>query len=466
MTANASAKEPRLEIIAHHDATSDFFPVHLTTTAAPACFAEGTNTVPRKDGGFDIIVDTTDDRYHQKAGRSVASTGLTQVQVFVDSPELKFDVVTATQFVVGMYSDALENGSLAVAFDLDEATLKAVRRNVSIITLARVFAHSPNNIYHTVDFVTTYYQKLEQAYNEAIAAAGITGGTLSFKLYTPEDDFFKENCIGLQTVGQSSAYAPCLGVIDFVGEGASASQVDIALVGKGIAFDTGGYDLKPSKFMETMHTDKSGLVYVAAATVLAAAMGVHKHVRCYLPCAENRISANAMVPGDIITYPNGVKVEIGNTDAEGRLILADGLLLASKDQPKYILDAATLTGAAKIAIGRDMCAVLNRNNCMDEQMAEAFAYTKEEYWVLPLREYHKRYITARRAQICNTSHGDGAPGASTAAAFLSFFVDPKIKWTHLDLANAFHKDSSPYYGTGSTGATVYALAHWLVGAEY
>lgn len=452
---------PKIQLLSAHNCDHSWVSVHLTTEALPEGYVEGTTMWPHAQGGFNVQVDLSDPRALQKAGRSVAATGLFRAKITTKENDLRFDVITATQFVLAMYSESMENGSLALALELDEPSLNAVRRNVSIITLGRIFANSPNNIYHTTELLSTYFKALESAFNEVKGA-----GTLSFKLYRAGDALFDENCVGLKTVGQSSAYEPCLGVIDYVGPSADENKVDIALVGKGIAFDTGGYDLKPSKFMQTMHTDKSGMIYMAAATVLAASMGATKHVRCYMPCAENRISNNAMVTGDIITYPNGVKVEIGNTDAEGRLILADALLLASKDQPDFILDAATLTGAAKIAIGRDMCAVFSRDNKMDPQLEQAFQYAKEEYWLLPMREYHKRYISAKRATVANTSHGDGAPGASTAAAFLSYFVDPNIKWTHLDLSNAYNKDSSPYLGTGSTGSTILSLAHWLVGSQY
>ena len=456
-----------IEIVNFAAVDDSFGTVRLVKGTPASCYVEGTAAVPNKKGGFDVFVDTKDNRALQKAGRTIGTLGLNKVAVSLsDDLGLELTALTAAQLIVGLYSEPLERTGLTVALDLKDAVLTAVRRDVTFITLARIFANSSNNQYHTVDLVQTYFTKLQEAFFQFGKEYGGTAGKLSFKLYMAGDELFDQNCIGLQTVGNSAQHQPCLGVIDYVGPNAKDDVVDIVLVGKGIAFDSGGYDLKPSKFMETMRTDKSGLIYVAAATMLAAAMNAHKHIRCYLPCCENRVSSNAMVPGDIITYPNKVTVEIGNTDAEGRLILADALLLGCKDKPKFILDAATLTGAAKIAIGRDMCAILCREDKLDEQLTQAFAYTNEEYWQLPLKEYHKRYITAKRADISNTSHGDGAPGASTAAAFLSFFVDPEIKWAHLDLANAYQADSSPYLAAGSTGNTVLALAHWLVGAQY
>lgn len=456
-----------IEIVNFSAVDDSFGRVRLVKGTPAPCYIEGTMAVPNQQGGFDVYVDTKDARALQKAGRTIGSLGLNKVAVSLsDDLGLEFTALSAVQLVLGLDSEPLRKVGLTVALDLKDAVLAAVRRDVTFVTLARIFANSSNNQYHTIDLVQTYFTKLQKAFFKFGKEYGGAAGKLSFKLYMAGDELFDQNCIGLQTVGNSAQHQPCLGVIDYIGPNAREDQVDIVLVGKGIAFDTGGYDLKPSKFMETMRTDKSGLIYVAAATMLAASMSAHKHIRCYLPCCENRVSSSSMVPGDIITYPNKVTVEIGNTDAEGRLILADALLLGCKDKPKFILDAATLTGAAKIAIGRDMCAILCRENQVDEQLAQSFAYTNEEFWPLPLKEYHKRYITAQRADISNTSHGEGAPGASTAAAFLSFFVDSDVKWTHLDLANAYQAEGSPYLAAGSTGSTVLALAHWLLGAQY
>lgn len=450
----------KIDILSAAKADSSFFKVHVTNRQAADCFVEGTNVVPNTQGGFDLILDPKEPRVLQKAGRLAGSLGLNKAVVIVDS-DFTLNNATATQFVIGMYSEVLERQGMCVAFDLDEANLKAVRRDVAFVTLGRIFANSPNNLYHTVDLVRTFYTELEKAFKEHG-----TGGSLSFKLYKKGDQLFDTQCIGLQAVGNSSAHEPCLGVIDYVGPEADDSKVDIALVGKGIAFDTGGYDLKPSKFMETMRTDKTGLITVGAALGLAAAMNPTKHLRCYLPCAENMVSGTAMVPGDILHYPNGVSVEIANTDAEGRLILADALLLACQDHPKYLLDAATLTGAAKIAVGRDMCAALTRNNKLDQQLEQSYKFCEEELWLLPMKDYHKRYITAKRADIANSASQEGGPGASTAAAFLSFFVDPQQPWTHLDLSNAYLPSASPYLAAGSTGANILALAYWMVGASY
>lgn len=168
-----------------------------------------------------------------------------------------------------------------------------------------------------------------------------------------------------------------------------------------------------------------------------------------------------MLPGDIVTYPNGISVEINNTDAEGRLVLADGLLQAGEDKAQYVLDMATLTGAAKIAVGRDMFSVLTKEKELDKSLVSAFEKTGEMYWQLPLAQYHRRFLSSRRATVTNSGHGEGAPGSSVAASFLEQFVDKNTPWVHIDLSSAYLPDGSPFLAAGPTGSTILGLATWL-----
>ena len=233
------------------------------------------------------------------------------------------------------------------------------------------------------------------------------------------------------------------------------------MVGKGITFDTGGYSLKPEKFMETMRTDKTAVIYLSGALCLALKLGLKKRCRLYLCCSENMVSGRGMLPGDIIKYPNDISVEINNTDAEGRLVLADGLLKASLDNPAFILDMATLTGAAKVAVGRDMFSVLTRESALDPSLKSALDGCGEMYWQLPLAPYHRRFLSSRRATVTNSGHGEGAPGSSVAASFLEQFVKKDIPWVHIDLSSAYLPDGSPFLAAGPTGSTILGLATFL-----
>ena len=261
-----------------------------------------------------------------------------------------------------------------------------------------------------------------------------------------------------------------MGIIEYIPSGeeesADTAALDVALVGKGICFDSGGYDLKSSKFMSTMRTDKCGAVYVAAALALAILQGLKRRCACYLPCAENLVSGTAMLPGDILTYPDGTTIEINNTDAEGRLILADGLLAAAARSPRLLIDAATLTGAAKVAVGRDYTAYLTPDHQLAAQVETCFNAAGENVWRLPLNPLFARFMASRRADMTNSAHGDGAPGASTAAIFLQNFVPSAQAWVHFDLSSAFMPDGSPYFAPQqATAAGVRALAKLLLADE-
>ena len=176
---------------------------------------------------------------------------------------------------------------------------------------------------------------------------------ITYKLIAGEQ-LVADGYVGIYEVGKGSVNMPCMLQVDYNPSGDPDAPIDYALVGKGITFDSGGYSLKPSPSMAAMKSDMGGAATVTGALALAAANGLQKRVKLYLCCAENMISGKAFKLGDVIKYKNGVSVEILNTDAEGRLVLADGLIAAQEDGAKQIIDAATLTGAAKAAVGRDL----------------------------------------------------------------------------------------------------------------
>lgn len=273
------------------------------------------------------------------------------------------------------------------------------------------------------------------------------------------DELIDKQCVGLVTVGNSSSEGPVLYELDYNPTGDPQAPVFIALVGKGITFDTGGYSLKTSEYMKTMYSDMGGSATVAAALTLAANKNYPKRIKAYLCCAENVISDSAMKIGDIINYPNNTSVEIANTDAEGRLVLADGLILASKEA-EYIVDAATLTGAAKIALGRDYNAVLGYNRNLTKLFIDSAEETNEYAWELPLANFHKDIVSSQYADITNSVGGD-APGATSAAVFLSKFVTNTEKWIHIDLSASFQKTANSRYSVGAKGHGVRSLEQYL-----
>lgn len=268
---------------------------------------------------------------------------------------------------------------------------------------------------------------------------------------------------GIWTVGKGSSNPPALLKLDFNPTNDPNAPVLACLVGKGITFDTGGYSLKPSDSMTTMRTDMGGAAMLTGALGLAIARGLTQRVKLYLCCAENMVSHNAFKLGDIITYRNGVTAEVLNTDAEGRLVLADGLIEASQQQAKFILDAATLTGAAKVAVGTDYHSLLS----MDDRLTEAlFASAKAEnepFWRLPFEEFHRSQIASSFADIANIGSVPQGAGASTAAAFLSYFVENYAQnWLHIDASATFLKSGNDLRNPGATGIGVKTVANFLL----
>ncbi len=267
---------------------------------------------------------------------------------------------------------------------------------------------------------------------------------------------------GIYNVGRGSQNEPAFLKLDFNPTGDLDAPITACLVGKGITFDSGGYSLKGSDMMLPMKSDMGGAAMLAGALALAIRQGLNHRVQLMLCCAENLVSGNAFKLGDILTYRNGVSVEVLNTDAEGRLVLADGLLDASATGAPYILDAATLTGAAKMALGRDYHAVFS---LQEEQLETVVACAKaenEKAWPLPLEPWHVSLLTSAYADLGNVASAEGTAGATTAAAFLSKFVRDDVKgWVHLDLSASFQKNANDLWAPGGKGHGVRTISRWL-----
>ena len=194
--------------------------------------------------------------------------------------------------------------------------------------------------------------------------------------------------VGIYNVGRGSERPPAMLELDYNPTGNADAPVDAVLVGKGITFDSGGYSIKSSEGMLDMKCDMGGAATVTGALGLAITQGINKRIKLILCCAENLISGHAYKLGDVLTYKNGVTVEVVNTDAEGRLVLADGLMAATETGAPLIIDAATLTGAAMVALGSDYHAVFSKDDSAREQMLNAAKLENERFWPLPLEAFH------------------------------------------------------------------------------
>jgi leucyl aminopeptidase len=241
----------------------------------------------------------------------------------------------------------------------------------------------------------------------------------------------KEKMGGLLGVAQGSDQEPRFIILEY--KGAAASKKPIALVGKGLTFDCGGISIKPSASMEEMKYDMCGGANVLGAILAIAKLKLKINVICIVPSTENLVNGHATKPGDVHTARNGKTFEVNNTDAEGRLILADALCYASEQKPAVIIDAATLTGAIIMALGNIHTGYFTRNEGLKKKIESAAATSGEWVWNLPLTDLHVKDMKGSYADLSNISSGKGA-GSATAAAFLEQFVDKDIPWAHFDIA--------------------------------
>jgi leucyl aminopeptidase len=240
----------------------------------------------------------------------------------------------------------------------------------------------------------------------------------------------------------------------------------LLLVGKAITFDTGGISIKQALNMQAMVFDKCGATAVMGAMLAIAKLKLPMRVIGILASAENHVSNTAYRPGDILKIYNGVTVEVTNTDAEGRLVLADALSWGIETyKPAAVIDLATLTGSIVLALGNDHCGAMTNSDDLMNEIIGATQRSGEKIWRMPLGDEHRESITSDVADIKNSAGREGA--ALKAAAFLSFFIPregPKTKtvpWVHLDVAGVADTEKVlPYYGKGATGWGVRTLVHW------
>jgi len=268
---------------------------------------------------------------------------------------------------------------------------------------------------------------------------------------------------GILAVGQGSPRPPRLIRLDYRPPNARSGTPRVVLVGKGITFDSGGLSLKPGDAMMTMKRDMTGGGVVIAAMAALAEIGVEFAVTGLVAAAENSISGSAQRPGDVITHYGGRTSEVLNTDAEGRLVLADALAYAATLRPRVIVDVATLTGAVKVALGQRMGGLYSDDDSLAQALEAAGLSAGEPLWRLPLVDDYVSELDSTIADANNAPRGPA--GSITAALFLRPFVNG-IPWAHLDVASAGDSPVDAYEWTqGATGFGVRALLRWLVDTQ-
>lgn len=261
-------------------------------------------------------------------------------------------------------------------------------------------------------------------------------------------------------VNQGSQHGAKLVLMEYLPLG--GRQEPVVLVGKGVTFDTGGVNIKPSQGITEMHMDMAGGAAVLGVFMLLKELEIKQNVVGVIPLTDNSVDATAQKPSDIVTSFSGKTIEIGNTDAEGRLILADAISYAIKEyKPSSIIDVATLTGACIVALGDQMAGMFGNNAKMKERLRNAAQETDEEVWELPIHDAHRRNIKSKFADLNNVDVSGSGGGASTGAAFIENFVEGH-DWIHLDIAGpAMPKKHKDIDFAGGTGYGVRLLVEFL-----
>jgi leucyl aminopeptidase len=330
--------------------------------------------------------------------------------------------------------------SMPAGAGLDQAAARGEIR-ARATNLARDLSNEPASSLHPEDLA----EAARQLADKGVAVTVKDEGALA-----------AEGFGGIVGVGQGAANPPRLVELRYEPEG---SVGRVVLVGKGITFDSGGLSLKPPEGMETMKTDMSGAAAVVGVMSALADLGVRVTVTGYLAAAENMPSGSATRPGDVLTMRNGKTVEVLNTDAEGRLVMADALAYGAEGQPDAMVDVATLTGAAIVALGLKYTGLMSNDDALAAELLDAAAAAGEPTWRLPLpQEYHKQ-VESEVADLKNVGSRWG--GALNAGLFLEEFVAER-PWAHLDIAGPARAEETD--GTtpkGSTGVAVRTLLTWL-----
>ncbi|RLV59222.1 aminopeptidase PepB [Parashewanella curva] len=384
-------------------------------------------------------------RQIQMAARKIRSQGINAVSLQGDS----WDINNQWAFYQGF---ATAKSGFTVEWYGDDKIQKSLEHRRESASFARQLVNATPEELSPVALAEAAAEWLQSLAPNKITSTIIKGEAL-----------LEHQWVGIHGVGRGSERPPALLELDFNPSGKSDTPVEVALVGKGITFDSGGYSIKSSEGMLGMKADMGGAATVTGALGLAIKNGLNKRIKLFLCCAENLISGHAYKLGDVLTYKNGTTVEVVNTDAEGRLVLADGLQAASETGAPLIINAATLTGAAYNAVGTNYNAIFSPQTEMLDLAREKATAVAERVWPLPMDPWHKDMCPSPYADTANSRpvKGGGAGGASNAAAFLWRFVRDDAKWLHFDLAGAFSDNNSPLWAAGGTAHGVLTIAELI-----
>ncbi|MDC9597149.1 aminopeptidase PepB [Xenorhabdus anantnagensis] len=426
--------------------TKQIMPITLSYEPASACWGERA-LISSSEQGITIHLEGNGKLGAiQRAGRKIDGQGIRNIALVGDG----WDLEKSWAFWLGFRSP---KGLRTIEWpQLPAMEKQELERRIKFIDWVRDTINLPAEDLGPEQLAQRAINLLTDVAEDAVSYQIIKGNELHEQGYA-----------GVHTVGRGSSRDPVFLALDFNPTKDAKAPVFACLVGKGITFDSGGYSIKPSNFMESMKSDMGGSATLTGALALAISRGLKHRVKLFLSIADNMVSGNAFKLGDIIHYRNGKTVEVMNTDAEGRLVLADGLIDASAEKAQLIIDAATLTGAAKIAVGNDYHSVLSFDDQLVSDLMAAADNENELFWRLPLAEFHRSQLPSNFADLNNIASPAHSAGASTAAAFLSHFVENYKKgWVHIDCSATYRKSSVEQWSAGATGYGVRTIANLLL----
>lgn len=319
---------------------------------------------------------------------------------------------------------------------------------------AKALIQMAEAIFLVRDLINTPAQDMGPEGLEKAAAQLAERYTADLQVYTG-DELLKEGYPAIHAVGRAASSAPRL---IHLGWG-SREHATVALVGKGVCFDSGGLDLKTAGGMRLMKKDMGGAAHVLGLAQWVMASQLPIRLEVLVPAVENAVGPNAYRPGDILRMRNGLTVEIENTDAEGRLVLADALVKACELKSALIIDFATLTGAARVAVGTEMAAMFTHDDKLAEDLSASSKNTRDPIWRLPLFEPYLSMLDSTIADLMNASASSYA-GAITAALFLQHFVEKTVPWVHFDVM-AWNVANKPGKPEGGEAMGLRAVADYL-----
>jgi leucyl aminopeptidase len=374
-------------------------------------------------------------------GFGTAATALPAETVWTPQPGDYSADEAALGFLLGAYRfDLLKRQKKPVACLAQAAATPRAVAMAEAICLARDLINTPPNLLGP--------QELADAAIEAVAR-------FAAKTTRIEGDALRQRFPAMAAVGAGSERPPAAVLVEWQGSAATADAPLISLCGKGVCFDTGGYDLKPSAAMLRMKKDMGGAAIMLGLAQAVMSLDLPVRLELRLGCVENSVSGHAMRPSDVLTTQAGLTVEVGNTDAEGRLVLCDLLAEASIVDPDWLIDAATLTGAARVALGPDLPAFFCTNDELSAMILNAGQAVHDPLWRLPLFDGYDSWIDSTVADL-NTVAAKPMAGAIVAALFLKRFVGKNIAWAHIDVY-AWNDSNRPGRPEGGEAQTLRAL---------